>query len=351
MQDLARRYPHNPILRPADVIPSAVDLEVRCLLNPGVFEYEGRIGLLVRVAEWPRPAEGEITSCVRDPDAPDGIRRIRLRHDDPRIIKTDPRLFSFEGKPLLTTLSHLRLAWSTDGERFEVEPRPTLVGQGPLETYGIEDCRITHMEDRYWLTFTAVSEAGVGVALASTADWRNFTRHGLIISPHNKDCALFPQRFEHRYVALHRPSGHGLGGHYMWIATSPDLLHWGDHRCLAMTRPNSWDSQRIGANGPPIRTPRGWLILYHGANQQDRYCLGAMLTDLDDPSRLIARSREPIMQPLADYEQSGFLGHVVFNNGHLVRGQELILYYGASDEVICRATLRLDEILNSLEPC
>ncbi len=140
-----------------------------------------------------------------------------------------------------------------------------------------------------------------------------------------------------------------IGGNYIWIAQSPDLRHWGNHRCVARTRPGRWDSARIGAGCAPIRTDRGWLMIYHGADEAHRYCLGAMLLDAEDPSKVLARSDRPILEPEAPYEQTGFFGNVVFSNGQIVDGDRIALYYGASDEVICRADFSVREILQTLE--
>jgi predicted GH43/DUF377 family glycosyl hydrolase len=115
-----------------------------------------------------------------------------------------------------------------------------------------------------------------------------------------------------------------------------------------------WDSARVGSGAAPIKTEKGWLEIYHGANEVNRYCLGALLLDLEDPTKVIARSEQPIMEPTAEYEQVGFFGNVIFTNGHFVNGDELHLYYGASDEVICGADFSIKEILNSLikqTPC
>jgi predicted GH43/DUF377 family glycosyl hydrolase len=110
-----------------------------------------------------------------------------------------------------------------------------------------------------------------------------------------------------------------------------------------------WDEARIGAGGAPIRTSVGWLEIYHGASAKHRYCLGALLLDLDDPSIVLARSEQPLMEPVAMYEQTGFFGNVVFSNGHYVEGDTIHLYYGASDEVICGAKLAISEILKILK--
>lgn len=348
MADLARRFAENPILRPADVPPSRDGLLVECLLNPGAFRYGGRVGLLLRVAERPQQMPGIRSTPILDPLEPSGIAVLSVRTDDPDLDDSDPRAFVYKGMKYLTTLSHLRLAWSDDGVHFTPDPIPTLVGHGALESFGIEDSRVCEIDGVYYLTYTGVSPAGVGVCMSSTRDWRTFTNHGMIISPSNKDCALFPQKVGGEYLCLHRPSNIYIGGHDIWLASSPDMTHWGDHRCIARSRPGMWDSARVGAGAEPIWTPQGWLAIYHGANEQHRYCLGALLLDHNDPAHVLARSIEPIMEPTAPYEQTGFFGNVVFTNGHLVDGDTVSVYYGAADEVICGAHLSVTEILGTL---
>ncbi len=345
---MIQRFVENPILTPGGTTPTRPDLNVEAVLNPGAFRFEGKIGLLVRVAERPAQEEGWLSTPLLDKDSETGIRILRIRTGDPDLVSTDPRGFLYKRRGYLTTLSHLRVAWSVDGIRFTIGATPLLLGEGPWESFGIEDCRVEFFEGRYWLTYSAVSESGVGVALASTTDWQTFERHGLIFPPHNKDCALFPGKTGSRYLAIHRPSGLGPGGHFIWLSESPDLLHWGGHHCIATTRPGLWDSERIGGGASPIRTERGWLAIYHGADDSSRYCLGGLLLDRHDPRIVIARSERPIMEPVESYEKEGFFGDVVFTNGHIVDGDEILLYYGASDTVICGARCRLSAILSSL---
>lgn len=340
------RSPANPILRPADVEPSVAGLGVECLLNPGAFRFRGRTGLLLRVAERPPPEAGFVSTPVLDPEASGGMKILRIAADDPALKQTESRIFSYRGETYLTTLSHLRLAWSDDGTHFTVDEKPTLIGSGTHESFGVEDCRVTEIGGTFYLTYTAVSPLGVAVGMRSTRDWQSFEQHGLVLPCHNKDCALFPAKIGGEYFMLHRPSAvEGLGGNYIWIARSPDLLHWGGHRCLVTTRPGTWESARVGAGAAPIRTKAGWLEIYHAADVGHRYSLGALLLDLDDPQKVLARSSVPIMSPTADYELTGFFGNVVFTNGHLVDGDTLTIYYGASDEVICRADFSIEQIL------
>ncbi len=322
-------------------------MEVTCLLNPGVFRFEGKTWLLLRVAERPRPEPGKNSVPVLDPQG--GIRLLHFDNADPALDLSDPRILTYAGRDYLTTMSHLRLVASDDGVHF-TEPAgyPPLFGAGELETYGIEDCRVAMVDSQYLLTFTEVSEHGVGVGLKRTRDWKTFESRGMIFPPHNKDCALFEERIGGLHYAFHRPSSPELGGNYIWIAESPDLVHWGNHRCVSHSRPGKWDGARVGAGASPIRTAEGWLEIYHGADEQNRYGLGALLLDLEQPWKVIARSDEPVMEPLAEYERTGFFGNVVFTNGHLVDGDAITIYYGASDSVICAARLSIAAILDSL---
>jgi beta-1,2-mannobiose phosphorylase / 1,2-beta-oligomannan phosphorylase len=173
----------------------------------------------------------------------------------------------------------------------------------------------------------------------------------MVLPPHNKDCAIFEEKINGLFYALHRPSSVDIGGNYIWLASSPDGIHWGNHQCIIKTRKNAWDSARVGAGAAPIKTENGWLEIYHGANHKHQYCLGAFLMDLHDPSKVIARTEEPIMVPSATYELSGFFGNVVFTNGHIlnVDGDTLTVYYGASDEFVCGASFSVKEICSLLK--
>jgi predicted GH43/DUF377 family glycosyl hydrolase len=345
--DIAKRNPDNPLLRPADLTPGIKGMEIACLLNPGVFRYNGKTWLLLRIAERPVQQENNISFPIYNKEGK--IEVMSFDANDPDLDLSDPRVINYRGQDYLTTMSYLRLVSSEDGVHFKEEPEfPPIFGEGALEAFGIEDCRVATTEDGFYLTFTEVSSVAVGVGLIHTTNWKSYTRHGMIFPPHNKDCALFEEKVNGKYYALHRPSSPELGGNYIWLAESFDRIHWGKHKCIATTRKGMWDSARVGAGAAPIKTSEGWLEIYHGADYHHRYCLGALLLDLNDPSKVLGRSVEPIMEPLADYEQTGFFGNVVFTNGHLVDGDTVTIYYGASDEVICSAQFSIIEILKSL---
>jgi beta-1,2-mannobiose phosphorylase / 1,2-beta-oligomannan phosphorylase len=347
MKDIAKRFAANPLLSPEDLKASTAGLEITCLLNPGVFQFDGKTWLLVRVAERPAQKENNISFPILTEKGT--IEIIEIKKDDPELNANDARVINYKGVDYLTTLSHLRLLCSDDGVKFyEPQGYPLLSGEGGLQFFGIEDCRVSLLEDIYYLTFTAVSANGVGVGLRTTVNWRNFQSHGMMLPPHNKDCAIFEERINGLFYALHRPSSVDIGGNYIWITSSPDGLHWGNHKCIIRTREGMWDSARVGAGAAPIKTEKGWLSIYHGANREHQYCLGAFLMDLDDPSKVIARTTDPIMAPSADYELTGFFGHVVFTNGHVVNGDVITIYYGAADEFVCGAHFSLEEILSLL---
>jgi len=346
--NIATRLHQNPILDTADIPPSRSGWVVEGVLNPGAFLFEDKVWLLLRVAERPAQLNGVVSLPIMNEDG--SLNILEFEHDDPHLDLSDARLVKYKNITYLSTISHLRLMCSEDGVHFR-EPidRPAVIyGNGPLETFGIEDCRVAKIDRTFYLTYTQVSEMGVGIGLMTTEDWKHFERKGMIIPPHNKDCALFEETINDKYYALHRPSGIDLGGNFIWLASSHDLLHWGDHRCILDTRPGYWDSARVGAGASPIKTGEGWLVLYHGADYQHRYCLGAALLDLNDPSHVLSRSEKPLMEPEEDYEMNGFFGSVIFSNGHIVRNDEITIYYGASDQVICVVKMSINDILKSL---
>jgi predicted GH43/DUF377 family glycosyl hydrolase len=145
----------------------------------------------------------------------------------------------------------------------------------------------------------------------------------------------------------------GLGQHSIWTATSSDLKSWGNHRLVATPRASGWDDTKVGGGAVPFRVhvdrEDGWLAIYHGVTgNPPNYCLGALLLDRHDPSRVRGRSRDPILKPEAPYEVEGFFGKVVFTCGALVDGDQVRVYYGAADGVVAVADLSLAEILSGL---
>lgn len=347
-----RRLPQNPLITPEEVKPSTEGMEVVCAFNPGVTRFNGEVLLLLRVAERPVNEPGYIQVPVLDLESEErGIKILRFKRDDPDLDTSDPRAIVYKGRVYLSSMSHLRLARSRDGINFVVDDKPALFPTEPYEEYGIEDPRITRLDGTYYITYVAVSSRGIATALASTKDFVHFEKHGIIFPPENRDVAIFPERTRGGFVTLHRPVPRYIGQPSMWLAYSPDLINWDKHLFLMAPREDKWDSQRIGAGAVPIKTEKGWLEIYHGVSPQWGYCLGAVLLDLEEPERVIARSPRPLLIPEVEYEKEGFYQKVVFTCGALAEPDgRLRIYYGAADKVVACVETSVDEILEGLEP-
>jgi len=343
------RNSHNPLLTPADVVPSRPDFEVIGAFNAGVTVYQDEVLLLVRVAERPRERVAGVVLCPHlDTDGQLIVEQIAL--DDPDYDTHDPRMMVHRrtGQLLLTSMSHLRLARSRDGIHFDIASQPWLMPQPPYESYGIEDARITCIEGTYYVNYSAVGPQGIATGLVRTPDFHHIERMGIILPPANRDVTILPARIGGQFICYHRPMPGTFGGLNIWAAASPDLVHWGDHRLLLTQRHAGWESGRIGGGAPPLWTEAGWLSIYHAADNDNRYCLGAFVTDLKDPMRLLARSESPILVPEASYEVEGFFGQVVFTCGAIADGDRLRVYYGAADESMALAEGSLSAVLASL---
>ena len=249
----------------------------------------------------------------------------------------------------LTSVSHFQVFRQSTLGSEAWEFVDVLLPEGSWEEYGIEDPRITKIDDTYWITYVAVSRSGAATALMSSTDLVTFQRHGIIFASENKDVVLFPDRIAGDYVALHRPnpSSH-FSPPQIWLARSPDLIHWGRHEpILGGVQP--WEGDRVGSGTPPILIDEGWLTLYHGSASSNiagtvgRYAAGALLLDRDDPSRVLARSSEPIMLPTTDYETNGFVPNVVFPTAMLDCGRRI-----ASVLRSCRHLCRHDPVLKAI---
>ena len=344
------RFPENPIIKPSDVPPSRPDFEVMCAFNAGVAKYKDDTILLLRVAE--RAISNDLVARVPvlrcDPGDQVCIDIFEFQRNDPLIDFKDPRIIITPEGKYLTTISHLRMARSKDGRNFKVDPDPAIFPDRSSEIFGVEDSRITEIDGKYYIAYKSVSPTGICSALAVTTDFVNFEKLGITFHPENLDVCIFPEKVNGRYAALHRPVPHMMGEPNMWIAYSPDLLSWGDHRFLMGIQPDSWDCGRIGGGAVPFRTEKGWLEIYHGATPDDVYCLGAVLLDLNEPHKIIARGKKPILKPEASYEANGFVPNVVFSCGAVTDGDKVTIYYGAADTSMAGAEMSISEILDSL---
>jgi predicted GH43/DUF377 family glycosyl hydrolase/glycosyltransferase involved in cell wall biosynthesis len=387
------RLASNPLITPDDVPPSQPGMEVISTINAGAARVGDEIVLLLRVAERPSttgdlPPGARLVNLSGDQptlepmqpgldlddlvgmpffdtsaDTPH-IVLAYVRRDLPGVDLEDPRTIRYRDladghfgdsgvTDYLTHTSHLRVARSIDGEHFDVEPEPALLPASALEAYGVEDPRVTEIEGVFRITYVSVSRLGITTSLLSTTDFRTFERGGLILLPDQKDVVLFPERRHDTYLAFTRPMPGSLSRILgIWLAESPDLVHWGKHRPVALPRPGMWDEARIGASLTPFRVDDGWLEIYHGADRTNRYGMGAMLLDADDPAKVLARSSHPLLGPELEYERSGFLHDVVFPSGHVTLDDGRIrVYYGAADSTLAAADFSVEDILAHLDPC
>jgi len=299
------RHPQNPILVPADWPYPA-----NSVFNPGATRIDGETLLLVRV-------------------------------EDGR------------------GMSHLTAARSRDGiGDWRIDKRPTFTPDlsRPEESYGVEDPRVIRLdeEDCWAVLYTAYSDRGPLVSLALTKDFVSFDRKGAITWPDNKDAAFFPRKIGGKWWMIHRPTtGFGGARGHMWVSRSPDMVHWGEHDIFLEARSGGWwDANKIGLNAPPLETPEGWLILYHGVRVSGagvNYRLGLALADLDRPDRIIKRNDRWIFGPREAYERNGDVGNVVFPCGWTLVDGRVFMYYGGADTVVGLATADLSDLLACLE--
>jgi len=255
-------------------------------------------------------------------------------------------------------ISHLTVARSRNGvDGWKIDAKPTIVPEPKKfkeEVWGIEDPRITYMEEenKWVITYTSFSEEGPLVSLMETEDFKDFNKLGAILLPDNKDAALFPTRFNGEWLMIHRPVSMTSEASNMWISSSPDKLHWGQHQVLLMTSPGGyWDCVRIGLSAQPLKTKHGWLVLYHGVRGTTSggiYRQGLLLLDLENPRKVLRRSDAWIFGPEVDLEIRGDVGNVTFSCGWYLdeKKNKLHMYYGGADTVICLATARFDQVMD-----
>ena len=257
---------------------------------------------------------------------------------------------------LLVTIEHLsgrrciHLARPCADAHYQVEHDPFL---GPSadseykqhESHGVQDARVTFLEGKYYIMYNSLGDHGFRLALASTEDFHNVKRMGLISEPDTKAGVLFPSKIKGRYARLERP---GCGSS-VWITYSDDLVYWGSSELVICPREGYWDANRIGAGTPPIKMDQGWLVLYYGVKDTSAgpiYRIGAVILDKQEPTQVIGRTNIPILSPRRNYERIGDLPNVVFPTGAVLDSNGYLdIFYGASDSCICRGSASLDDIL------
>jgi predicted GH43/DUF377 family glycosyl hydrolase len=262
------------------------------------------------------------------------------------VVKGQDRYIMVFRSHLRNGRSILGIADSEDGFRFRVRPRPFLTpateGVFALyEEFGVEDPRICFLDGAYWITYSAYSRYGVRIGLARTQDFSRVDRVALITQADCRNVVLFPEKFGDRYARLDRPHTEIIPWS-IWISYSPDLVHWGDSRVLLRPLQYHWDEMKVGPGPTPVRTAKGWLVIYHGVfRTMDGavYRAGVALLDLKDPSQVLGVSDEWILQPEDPWEVTGYVHNVVFPCGAVPEPDgTLKLYWGGADTVVCAGT-------------
>lgn len=247
-------------------------------------------------------------------------------------------------------VSRCGYAMSEDG--FSISKRlkkPVYYPKNEIEKLGCEDPRISVVEDRIYMSYTAFGEVpGMGVRVHKSIQiaitsieiddfllckWNWNKPYFPFPGVDNKGSVIYPGRFNGQYVMYHRIPPH------VWVAYSEDLRHWYDSNILFSPQ-YKWEYFKIGTGAPSIKTDYGWLLIHHGVDKKKFYRLGYLITALDDPTRIIYRHPEPILEPEEDFELCGSVPNVVFTCGAVLIGDTVFVYYGGADTVICVATAK-----------
>ena len=326
-----KKYENNPILLPNKENP----WENLVVCNPGAWYEDGTFYLLYRAAgddeehkiylglatskdgfTFERTSQKPVLSP--DQDGPDSGCV-----EDPRIVKF--------GKEFYITYAY--------------RPYPPgqywLMGHDEVLTPDVGDDAPLVLKDNIANTGLAVSK-----------DLREYRKIGRITKSYldNRDVILFPEKINDKYVMLHRPKewvGEKYGCEHpaIWITFSDDLLEWEEESRLLIKGNGGWEL-KIGGSTPPLKTKEGWLTIYHGVDDKGIYRTGVMLLDQNDPTKVIARAKDFIMEPEFNYETEGIYNGCVFPTGNVIVGDTLYVYYGGADQYCCVATCSVTELLN-----
>lgn len=269
--------------------------------------------------------------------------------------------------------TNLGLAFSNDGIKWEVHPKPVwdktdpgLIAATDGDIGRVYDPRLIVIDGRVYVCFACDTHHGLRGGIAVTEDFQNFQVLSLSV-PDNRNMVLFPEKIGGKFVRLERPMpvySRGRDRFDIWLSDSPDLRYWGNSHLVAGVEHFPFANDKIGPAAPPIRTSKGWLTTVHTVDRYEswgkrgwekswkkRYAAGLMLLDLEQPWKVIGLSREPLIAPEIPAETDGFRNDVIFPGGMILEDSgEVKIYYGAADTVECLATAHVDDLLKLCEP-
>jgi len=288
---------------------------------------------------------------------------ILTKNDVPYQVATvhNAGMVKYQERYIMLFRSHLHngrsiigIAESKDGYNFKVGAEPFLTPSsdgdfGEYEEYGVEDVRISKIDDDFLLTYSAYSRHGVRIGLAKTKDFKTVERISLITQSDLRNVVIFPEKINGLYVRLDRPHSE-ISKWSIWISYSPDLIHWGNSKVIMKPETYHWDEMKIGPGATPIKTDKGWLNIYHGVFETMSgvvYRLGVALHDLNDPSKILGVSDEWILQPEDVWEVTGYVPNVVFTCGAIEDDDGTIkIYWGGADSVMCAGVAKTDDLID-----
>jgi predicted GH43/DUF377 family glycosyl hydrolase len=288
---------------------------------------------------------------------------ILTKEDVPYSVATvhNAGVIKYNDKYIMLFRSHLHngrsiigIAQSKDGYDFKVGAEPFLTPSsdsvfGEYEEYGVEDVRISQIDNDFILTYSAYSRHGVRIGLARTKDFVAVERISLITQSDLRNVVIFPEKINGQYVRLDRPHSE-ISKWSIWISYSPDLVHWGNSKVIIKPETYHWDEMKIGPGATPIKTEKGWLNIYHGVFETMSgvvYRLGVALHDLNDPSIVIGVSDQWILQPEDPWEITGYVPNVVFTCGAVPEQDGSVkIYWGGADSVMCVGSANINDLID-----
>ena len=370
------------LIKPEDIVPTSKKFRVLGTLNPSAVRLKNQdILLYVRVIE--KLIKYEDKNYFYSPRFV-GKENLKVKIDKfPKKKvehKSDLTIEFKDGTKRLTYLSSLRRVYldKTGFKIKKIEKKPGFFGLSWDGELGIEDSRITKIGDLYVMTYVALSRQGnISTSYAISNNCIRWFRRGIIFNEQNKDVVIFPERIKGRYVAFERPEGNfQFSMPHIWISFSKDLEMWGKGKPIKISEKGDWDDGRIGAGPPPLKTERGWLLIYHGVKEEKikirreerflyffkrqaeeetetvtSYLVGAALFDSKMPQKLIGKSQEPILLPTKKYEQGTFEDKkVVFPTGAVFdeNNNYLLLFNGAGDRITTVKKVKIEDILKKI---
>ena len=379
------------LLSPKDIKPSSSKFKVLGVLNPGAVRLpDGKIIAYVRVIEKLKKTEDK--KYFYSPRMV-GKNKFKVKIDKFKREKvttnTDLDFVFGDGTKRLTFVSHLRkIMLDKSGFKIiSIDKKPSFFGTAADGELGIEDPRITKINNLYVMTYVSLSiEQNISTAIATSYDCLNWERKGIIFGEQDKDVVVFPEKVNGRYVAFNRPEGSfQFTQPHIWIAYSNDLVSWGDLKPIDCVYEEAGFCPRNGAGPPPIKTKKGWLLLYHAVTESQEseeeiltnikkminspenllkklsklkkeamkkiaiYSVGAALFKLNNPEKLIAKTKKFIIAPRKKYEVTFENKRVVFPTAAIPEGNDILIYSGAGDKHTTVKKISLNEILKQLK--